>query len=240
MECLVTKHDAVVNNDLLLTLGELIIRVPANAPLTNFPARAARGDIPVTISITNGNVLYSDKNMTSSFTETKVSFSKDNYIWVKGINVDSYIKIKANYNLSNFGGDPSVLDFGNMSFKRILTYSSKAPRIINFGVNTNSIITGDLSVFANISSLVIFIVNDKSVTGNISNLGSSIGLQNISIKNTKVTGSIEALCSALKDKGKTSGTLKITGNGIVTYQKTAIQDGDSKTVTFNDSGYTVG
>lgn len=239
MECLVTKHGAVVNNDLLPTLGELIIRVPANAPLSNIPIRAIRGDIPVAISITNGNVLSSNKDMTSSFTEATASFTKDDYLWVKGINVDSYIKIKTNYYLATFGGNPAVFDYGDMSFKRMLIYSSKAPRIINFGVNTNSIITGDLSVFANISSLVIFVVNDKSVTGDISNLGSSIGLQNISIKNTKITGSIETLCSALKDNGKTSGTLKITGNSIVTYQNTAIQDGVSKTVTFTDSGYNV-
>lgn len=239
MKCLVTKHDAVVNNDLLPTLGELIIRVPANAPLTNIPIRSVRGDIPVIVSITNGNVLSLSRDMTSTFTEKTVSFSSDDYFWVRGINVNSYIKIKSNYYLANFGGNPTVLDYNDMSFKRMLIYSSKAPRIINFGVNTNGIITGDLSVFANISSFVNFTVNDKSVTGDISNLGSSIGLQNISIKNTKITGSIETLCSALKNNGKTSGTLKIIGNGIVTYQNAAIQDGVSKTVTFTDSGYTV-
>lgn len=239
MKCLVTKHDVVINDDSLPILGELIIRIPANTPLSNIPIRAVRGDIPVIVSITNGNVLSLSRDMTSPFTEETVSSYSDDYFWARGINVDSYIKIKSNYNLANFGGNPTVWGYSDMSFERMLIYSSKSPRIINFGVNTNNIITGDLSVFENISSLVIFTVNDKGVTGDISNLGSSIGLQSISINNTKITGSIETLCSALKDNGKSSGTLKITGNGIVTYQNTAIQDGVSKTITFTGPSYTV-
>jgi hypothetical protein len=61
----------------------------------------------------------------------------------------------------------------------------------------------------------------------------------MTLNGTSVTGEIETLAAAQVANGRTSGTLNIVCNGIITYQGTTVDNLITKTITFSNGSYSV-
>lgn len=77
------------------------------------------------------------------------------------------------------------------------------------------------------------------ISGTIEHLGTWTALTTLRISGTSISGTLEDFCDAQIAAGRASGSIAYTGNGIVTYNGTAIPKGTSKTITFSNGSYTV-
>lgn len=77
------------------------------------------------------------------------------------------------------------------------------------------------------------------ISGTIEHLGTWVALTTLNISGTSISGTLEDFCDAQITAGRASGSIAYTGNGIVTYNGTAIPKGTSKTITFSNGSYTV-
>lgn len=104
---------------------------------------------------------------------------------------------------------------------------------------------GSLSILKLFTNLTDIQVSRSICTGNISELSNLTSLTKLNFLNsTSIEGSINALATLLVAGGRTSGTLEITGNGVITY---LVNNEDTtftgkKTITFDSSlpdGYSI-
>lgn len=94
-----------------------------------------------------------------------------------------------------------------------------------------------------ISELKFLSLNGSKAVGDLVNLA---GLVNLTILNltrsgndSLITGSIEDFAKAQIANGRTNGTLSILCNGVITYNNTSVNSGETKTITYSDGDYSV-
>lgn len=73
----------------------------------------------------------------------------------------------------------------------------------------------------------------------LSDFGAAISLEVLSTYVSTVSGSLESLAEAQVAAGRVSGTLRVTGNGIITYNGTPIANNNNKIITFNNGSYVI-
>lgn len=80
----------------------------------------------------------------------------------------------------------------------------------------------------------------STVTGNIKSFAGCLNISSIILSNsTGINGSLEELANSQVTLGRTSGTLVVTCNGVITYNGSAITNNTQKTITYSDSGYVI-
>lgn len=98
--------------------------------------------------------------------------------------------------------------------------------------------TGDITAFSNLIFLNRLVIRDNpSINGNIASLAKLINLSSLYINNTGCSGTLESLGEGMVSNGRTSGTLTISCNNIVTHNGIAVTG--LKYIDFTSSGYTI-
>lgn len=85
----------------------------------------------------------------------------------------------------------------------------------------------------NLTTVNLYRINQAQ--GSVVSLGGNIGLNSLNIASTSVTGEIYELARAMVDNSRSSGTLSITCNNIVTIGGQNVADLTSKIIRFGSS-----
>lgn len=261
--CLVTRLKGTVSNDSLEELGilkvvceagecEFIVGLASGTLITcdntvdtikmnnvaiSFPYTAgtiARGDFlqKITGTLTRKttfkfNNLYNNRSMalynnpmTKSITKSAIEVGiSDNEDF-------RYLRIDSNYAEKDY-----VVDLSTLNNKIYL--------------NTVSLVgtaKGNISAFSGIHEYLgkVDLGYNSKVSGNISSFAGCAALTILSFEYSNgITGTIESLAEGMITSGRTSGTLSVICNGVVTYSGTPVPNGTTKTITFSNGSYTV-
>lgn len=259
-KCLVTKLNGVVDNDELLKISELRIRIPAGESLNN----------KVYLKGLSGTAIYlKDMNLYNYSGDTKLAGPNEKYVCpdnfvpsvdTASLNKEGTLIIMDKYKLTEFQTPLAVneiddtfswytknLRLPGIDFdKSKLNLLNKDVKEVVVGSYNGDI--ADFSKFKNITSIGISgNVNENETTrltyGNISSLGSLTQLTNFSFSNqTNLKETIEGFVQAQRQNGRTecstpvsfsSFNTKITFNGNLIESNTKIT-WTSTTITVND------
>ena len=250
--CLVTKLNAVVNDNKLDKLGYYRVKVNIDESVAEAKRRVrifnydVSSDNHFIVNVIGGSSkisLNNDfSNPVSSIDQTSQSSSGTNiYLLIGEYELEVFSKYKVkDFSLEN--KCPSIMEFDLNSF----AYTN--PRIINvYGQND---VTGDLSDFENKNLLEALVIYGNSpgyskVTGNIMSLCNDVKLTTLTLSRcNKIEGDIEALANAMYNNGngRTDGTLIVNaGRSTVTCGSDKCEDygGYTATITFSVSGPTI-
>lgn len=163
---------------------------------------------------TNGNQLF--------------YFSNGNYA-IKINNKNNITRVR----LQKYGSrvEPSVIDADIRDFKYM-----QCLQFLNLD-RTNS--TGNIADCPNNNFIQQFSAQNKFIKGNLKDLGAMTLLTYVTIADSSVTGDIIDLADAQIANGRTSGTLEVVGNGIITHDGNVVENNSSKTITFSSGSYFV-
>lgn len=94
-----------------------------------------------------------------------------------------------------------------------------------------------------ITAIKYLSLNGNKAIGYLVNLAGLVNLATLNLtrsgNDSLITGSIEDFANAQIANGRTSGTLSILCNGIITYNNSPINSGETKTITYSDGNYSV-
>lgn len=141
---------------------------------------------------------------------------------------------------SGIGGYSGKVIFKDMRNLIITTTSSSIAR----KANLNSDLWGNVSEESAAAYTGNIICIAACVYGDIVDFSKFINITELRLSNgsnskNQITGALEDLATGLISFGKTSGSLVVKCNGLVTVNNTAVTDGTEKTITFNGGNYTI-
>lgn len=120
------------------------------------------------------------------------------------------------------------------------SYGTQPNRFTN-EINTN--IYTMISDEEVITAIKYLSLNGNKAVGDLVNLAGLVNLATLNLtrsgSDSLITGSIEDFANAQIANGRTSGTLSILCNGIITYNNSPINSGETKTITYSDGNYSV-
>ena len=122
--------------------------------------------------------------------------------------------------------DADIRDFKYMQFLQFLDLD-----------RTNA--TGNIADCPNNNYIQQFSGQSKLIEGNLKDLGAMTLLTYVAIADSSVTGDIIDLADAQISNGRTSGTLQVVGNGLITHDGNVVANNSSKTITFSSGSYSV-
>ena len=187
-KCLVTKLNGSVDNNELLRIGEMRIKVEGVvSPTKNTQSFTLSFIEPTTVEIV-GDGYFTD----STLTENKG----------KSINIESYgeifvnqattVAIRNKYKLATIGmlvssgtayGENKVMNLDGLKYSSALT-----------SLNLSKVqLTGDIANLKDLTALTILNLNETNVTGDIANLKGLTALTTLALNRTNVTGDIANL-----------------------------------------------
>lgn len=240
--CLVTKLNSVVNNDNLDYLDGIKITVK---PVENYVDSCFLRFVNATKAFEvfcpdGGNHLSTSSdlsNATSSIIVPAAQMSNFNIYVDKTTEYSIVLRCKySSVSTVYFYGkviNVDVSDFKHMTGLRGFTcYDATAH--------------GDINQFTKISALQSFTVrgNSAQATGNLSTFNSAKNLLTLFVGSGRFTGEIKDLADAQVAGGspRTSGSLAITSNGVLTLNGVLVPYNTTKTITFDSSlpgGYSI-
>lgn len=102
-------------------------------------------------------------------------------------------------------------------------------------------ITGDIISLASAENCTYMNISGNSgIIGNIASLGTCKLLDTLGIYSSNgITGTLESLAEAMIAAGRTSGTLNVDMNNVVTVNGQTVQTGTRKTITFSGGTYVI-
>lgn len=236
MDCLITKLKGAVNDDSLLKLGELRLKITSISGENSQSIRVGTLTEGVTLSLKIiGGGHFTDLDGSENYGTTKdVTTAETLYI----SNGNYYLSITSKYELSNL----SVLtDMDIVGGLEELKFSDK---LISLSLE-GSDVSGDLSLLSGFTNLYNLYLTSSQVTGNISSLSgltklqtlnmsellgvegdisvfqNMASLQTLNLYHTNVTGNISSLKSPLNTLSINGLNLTGTIEGLVTAQRSA-------------------
>lgn len=239
--CVEIKINGSFNNVYLPKLNELLYVIPAG--VTTVFAFKMKNDNTLprpTLKVVSGTAVFSNDSGSTvygadGFTLPHVDFA-------------SYFKIVATtetvFSVSNCYSLDRATDMNAylnsavcvnvlLTIENLVTLSIDGQSYVGFdGISKG--LPNLVTLFANQPTTLGGKSGDFSVLGKCKSL-TTLALQN----NTNVTGSIEDFAQTAITAGRTSGTCTITGNGIITYNSTAVANNTKKKITFSNGSYTV-
>ena len=244
------------NTNYLESLGGLKVVFSSQTP-TGFSLGLRVKNMSKLVKVVSTNTQMSQvRTFENPFTEFTIPDSGHSfYFWPNGYNGDKdcFINIvDTGYILDCIWCSTPLRLLHQRTLQQLVDYCGGSPKELVFGYNLNNPhrayndicnkgVTGDLSVLNNIATLTTLHLYQENVTGDIVNLGKSTSLAFLYLFGTQCYGTIESLAEAQIANGRTSGTLELNGNGIITYNGVAIPAGfaNKKTITFSNGSYTV-
>jgi len=268
VNCLKTQLKSTVNNEDLTKIGEFKFRVKVPVGISQGSAaitiNAYGGSY--TITVPSDKHIYDSTN-TAIDTNGVATLSgyKTVYIMDAG---EYYVSINSKYQIwflsglvdgSQVKNDILLSDFEYFENLKTFTTSTKVKgdfsdllpikehlsslTISQFPQNYE--VTGTTEIigqFTEMSTLVL--TGNGALSGDIAELGNLKSMVTFKADGTAISGEITDLADAMVggDEPRTSGTLAITCNGIITLNGSIVSSGTVKTVTFDSSlpdGYSV-
>ena len=210
-KCLITKLNGSVNNNELLRIGEMRMRI---AKVEN-PTDATQGfgiyiNKPVVLKIVD-NGYFTDKTLTANKGKTITLNVGSNGVWVSNDNIEIAILDKYSITaLSVLYPNQTSADYGLNKYFNLsdLKYSTALASLSAY----NTQVTGDIVNLKNLTALTSLSFSNSQVTGDIANLKGLTALTYLSAYNTQVTGDIANLkgLTALTSLGLSN--TKVTGD----------------------------
>lgn len=206
----------------------------------------------------SGNIaLRGMKNMTGELNKIKGTFGYADFIGCSdfGGTINGDFTITQGFNMTSSGVSGvfanSFIDKSKASITSVNIQDSKiADDIANFPVcsqivlitlSNSPYITGDVANFPHMDSLqYLYLDSISNLGGVLANLYAK-SLVELKVNNTAITGSLEDFAAAqvASPISRTSGTLVVTCNGIITLGGTAVANGTTKTITFSNGSYSI-
>lgn len=241
--CLVTKVKGVVDNDNLKRLGieRVFIRDKANF------------GYPYTVDVQAGKITTPFR-FHAYTTDNHSWFGKENNPVTGEFDTAEWnfdVKDTSNNEDSFFDVDiynTTMIELNNIDISNSQTWSGAILVLFGTWASSRTGISytpqGNLASiaekFPNVQNLSINYV-PAGIYGDIKELSKLINLYNLNVANQtyKIEGSINALAEGMIANGRTTGTLEITCNGIITLNETIVENNVKKIVTFQNGSYTV-
>lgn len=263
-KCFVTKLNGVVNNDDLLKIGELRIRIPAGISSVN--TESLKNKVYL-LGLADTVVYLKDMNLYSYDGKTKLAGPGEKYVCpdnftpsvdTASLNKEGTLIIMDKYKLTDFQTPPSVNEIDDtfswytkklcllgIDFdKSKLNLLNKDIKELSVGSYNGDIV--DFSKFKNLTSIGIsnnIGINEttKLAYGNINSLGSLTQLTNFSCSNqVNLEGTIEGFVKAQRQNGRTECSTPVTFfsfNTKMTFDGNIIEQKVS--ITWNSTTITV-
>lgn len=134
-----------------------------------------------------------------------------------------------------------IKDARRIAIQSLEASNGTQPDRLTNEINTN--IYTMLSDKEVITAIEYLSLNGNKAVGDLVNLAGLVNLTTLNLtrsgRDSLITGSIEDFAEAQIANGRTSGTLSILCNGIITYNNSPINNGGTKTITYSDGNYTV-
>lgn len=134
-----------------------------------------------------------------------------------------------------------IKDARRIAIQSLETSNGTQPGRLTNEINTN--IYTMLSDKEAITAIEHLSLNGNKAVGDLVNLAGLVNLTTLNLtrsgRDSLITGSIEDFAEAQIANGRTSGTLSILCNGIITYNNSPINSGETKTITYSDGNYSV-
>ena len=192
---LVTKLNGIVNNDSLLKLGELRIKIDK----VQSPSKSNRSLTIVVNSSTNiriiGEGYFTDENLSANKGKSLLLNPESlNYIYVS--NNDVTVSVENKYNLTSIwcnaaqNPDGAGKEHNNIHINIDDLKYSTALTALNL---SNTSVTGDIVAVKNLTRLYYLNLSNTSVTGDIAAVKNLTALTALNLSNTSVTGDIVAV-----------------------------------------------
>ena len=266
--CLKTQLKSTVNNEFLPKIGEFKFRVKVPVDISQGGATIVINsyDNSYTVTVPSDKHIY-DSTHTVIDTNGVATLSgyKTVYIMDAG---EYYVSINSKYNVWFISGfvngsllknNISLSDFKYFENLKTLISSSKLKgdfsdllplkeHLSSLTISQypqNDFVTGTTEIigqFTQMSNLVLS--GNRALTGNISELRNLKSLNIFKTDGTTISGEITDLADAMVSGSnpRTSGSLAITCNGIITLNGDKVSFGTKKTITFDSSipdGYSI-
>ena len=191
VNCLVTKLKGSVNNNELLRIREMRMRI---AKVGN-PTDANRGftisvNKPVVLEIV-GDGYFTDKTLAENKGKTITLNTGDNGVWVSNDNVEIAILDKYSITAISSLYPQSTASYGSSMDLNLsdLKYST-ALNSLNLG---GTKVTGDIANLKGLTALTFLNLGGTKVTGDIANLKGLTALYSLELISTQITGDIANL-----------------------------------------------
>ena len=187
-KCLVTKLNGSVDNNELLRIGEMRIKVESvESPTKDTQGFGVSFVEPTTVEIV-GNGYFTDKTLTENKGKSIVVSSSQGVI----VSQATTVAIRNKYKLLNLNVFiPSGNPYGKNKVLNIddLKYSTS---LISLNLSTMQS-SGDIANLKNLTALTSLSLSDTQVVGDIANLKNLTALTSLSLGNTQVVGDIANL-----------------------------------------------
>lgn len=134
-----------------------------------------------------------------------------------------------------------IKDYRYTIIQSLETSAGTQPTRFTNEINTNIYtMVSDEKIISDVKYLSL---NGSKAVGDLVNLAGLVNLTTLNLtrsgNDSLITGSIEDFAKAQIANGRTSGTLSILCNGIITYNNSPINSGETKTITYSDGNYSV-
>ena len=210
-KCLVTKLNGSVDNNDLLRIGEMRIKVESVESPTKDTQGFRLGFIkPTTVEIV-GNGYFTDKTLTENKGKSMTFSSSDDII----VSQATTVAIRDKYNLKEFavyiaGGTPygenKVFKIDDLKYSYGLSLLNASKMQVCGDIAnlknltalavlylTNTQVSGDIANLKNLTALTILVLSNTQVSGDIANLKNLTALTILVLSNTQVSGDIANL-----------------------------------------------
>ena len=261
--CLKTQLKSIVNNDNLVYLGSIIIRVsastnPEEGSYTLF-LKAKRGKTvtfkPIGAGLTIGSTYYASGQEITIVTEQEVTIILDNADFKLVIYnkydldvISDYTYVVHNYTFDFIHINDSLedinIDLHNTPIEGHVSYLGSVLNIGNSDIDNSYLELNDVSISDNIK-----VLGKRKMTGNLALFNTKKKLETLkSANNININGEVKNLLDAQVIAGRTQGSLSLmlsnsscTYNGVpITYE--SMNNHWTLMATFNSSvpgGYSV-
>ena len=208
-KCLVTKLKGSVDNNELLRIGEMRIKVESvESPTKNTQGFSCTFSEPTTLEIV-GEGYFTDDTLTENKGKSMVVPANNNTNII--VSQATIVSIRDKYNLVTLycfisNGSP----YGQNKVLNIedLKYSHNIRELNLYNMK----VTGDIANLKNLTALTVLLLNNTNVTGDISALKNITSLNRINLSNTNVTGDIANLKNLTALTGISLTNIQITGD----------------------------
>lgn len=208
-KCLVTKLNGSVDNNELLRIGEMRIKVESvESPTKDTQGFSCSFSEPTTFEIV-GEGYFTDDTLTENKGKSMVVPANNNTSII--VSQATIVSIRDKYNLSTL--DSFVLNGTPYGQNKVLNIEDlKYSHNINHLNLYNMKVTGDIAAFKDIHALKELLINSTNITGDIASLKDITSLNRINLSDTNVTGDIASLKNLTALTEISLNNIQITGD----------------------------
>ena len=254
-DCLVTKLKGSVGDSSLPILGGFEMEIKANAGYVEFLSTGCtfkRYDsdgnlVQTTINnFTGMNFAAGKLRVENKYAITKISAAawdtaKLELDEISPCTLLTYLSAYVSGDLSSVSGltlltNLTLIVANGGTLSGDLSVLSLLTSLASIFIGQNTSVVGNVSVFSG-RALTGVTLQSPGIVGDVASFGKSIGASDLWLNGSGISGAIEDLADAQVTNGRTSGTLIIHGNGLMTYNGAAFSG--NKTITFSGGSYII-